>query len=103
MACDYPISGITMSWIVKTAFDIRLELVDHTQLETLPGEDEKPVLKAFHERKKKAHDSIDGLFGEDLQAKKKKEFAKMEEELKKFQKGGKGAPPPGSSPTTIRA
>ncbi len=87
--------------IVQSAFDIRLELVDHERLTELPTDDETDKLKdevdAFHERKKQEHTSIDTLFGEDPTAKKKSRLTKMEEELKKFQKGGKGAPPPWES------
>ncbi len=84
--------------ILKSAFDYRLELADPALLETLPGDDEGPAIKeevdAFHERKKKQHESIDTLFGEDPSARAKKRMSKVEAELKKFRKSGKGAPPP---------
>jgi len=77
--------------ILETPFDTRLEVTDHTLLESLPKEQATAAMKgevdAFLERSRSKQEDIESLFkGGAYEKKKKERFAGLEEQLKDFQK-----------------
>ena len=83
--------------LVKTPFDQRVDIIDHTLLETLPRSHDPNVLKeeieAFQERTEEHHDQLEKLLGEDPSAKVKAKNTKLSEELERFKKGGRPRSP----------
>lgn len=76
---------------VKSAYDLRVEIVDHVGLEELPKAEKGPGMEAeieeFEKRFKEKQEKLESLFGSDaLGKKKKKQMRSMEDELKEFQK-----------------
>lgn len=74
---------------LKSPFDVRFEVADHTRIEALPVEDTGPGIKdeveAFHEEFKKRQEELQGLFDSgEHEARKKKRLAGLENELRDF-------------------
>src|SRR5262245_26461463 len=74
---------------LKSPFDVRLEVADHTLIDALPVEDTGPGLKdeveAFHEQFKKRQEELQGLFDAgEHEERKKKRLAGLEDELRDF-------------------
>ncbi len=82
---------------IENPFDVRYELRDHTRLETLPAAHDASVLReevdAFRERAEERNADLDELFGVGMADRKKKDMNKLEKELKRFQKSGRGRSP----------
>jgi hypothetical protein len=79
--------GILMA--LKSPFDVRFEVGDHTQIETLPIDESGPKLKdeveAFHEQFKKRQEDLQNLFDSgETEARKKKRLEGLENELRGF-------------------
>jgi DNA-binding transcriptional regulator GbsR (MarR family) len=75
--------------LLKSPFDVRLEIADHLAVEKLPVEDAGPGLKdevdAFHEEFKKRQEELQNLFDSGEAEKRKKERLQgLEDELKGF-------------------
>ena len=74
---------------LKSPFDIRYDVGDHVKIDTLPTDDSGPKLKdevdAFHEEFKKRQESLQNLFDSgEMEARKKKRLAGLEDELRGF-------------------
>ena len=77
--------------IIKSPFDLRVELRDHLKIEELPLEDTGPGLKdeveEFHKRFKKKQEQLQNLFDSGaLEERKKQRLAGLDEELKSFKR-----------------
>lgn len=75
--------------VIKSPFDLRVEVADHTQIEALPVEDTGPGLKdeveEFHERFKKKQEELQNLFdSNEMEERKKKRLAGLDQELDRF-------------------
>jgi DNA-binding Lrp family transcriptional regulator len=83
--------------LIKTPFDQRVDIVDHTRLETLPRSHDPNVLKeeieAFQERTEAHQEELQKLLGENPDDKLKARTSKLSEELKRFKSGGRPRSP----------
>jgi hypothetical protein len=84
---------------VESPYDTRYELGDHLLLEELPKEADSPKLQEevarFQEKVRDRQEAMDRLFGDADRIRKKKErLSRLEEELRRFKKGGRGGRPP---------
>lgn len=74
---------------IKSPFDVRVEIHEHLKIEELPIEDTGPGLQdevdEFHKRFQQKQEALQNLFDSgELEAKKKKRLAGLEDELKTF-------------------
>jgi hypothetical protein len=83
--------------MTKSAYDLRMEVADHTLIESLPAAGEGPTMQdevsAFRDRFRERQSNIEHLFGEDPAARQKKRLGKLDDELKKWKKTTKLRPP----------
>src|SRR5262245_61133436 len=75
--------------LLKSPFDVRLEIADHLAIEKLPVEDTGPGLKdeveAFHEQFKKKQEELQNLFDSgEVEKRKQERLQGLEDELKGF-------------------
>jgi len=95
--------GLEARGIVKTirsAYDVRVEIVDHIALEELPQEAKGPgmeaEIEAFEKQLREKQERLEGLFGSDeLSERKKKQMQDIEDELKDFRRRRAGPLPEG--------
>lgn len=75
--------------IVKSAFDQRVEVRDHHQIDALPAEDSGPGFKdevdAFHRKFEEKQRQLQNLFDADERsARQRQRFENLDDELRKF-------------------
>jgi hypothetical protein len=74
---------------LKSPFDVRVDVGDHLRIEDLPEDDSGPRFKdeveAFHSEFQKRQDELRNLFDSgELEERKKKRLAGLEDELREF-------------------
>jgi hypothetical protein len=90
--CGHLVRGLEahgITGIIKSPFDVRVEVADHTKIEELPVEDRGPGLKdeveEFHSRFQKKQEQLQQLFDSgDAEAKRKQRLSGLDDELSKF-------------------
>lgn len=83
--------------VMESPFEIRVEIGDHTLLESLPKGSEAPSIKAeldsFIKRKKKEVEETEKMLSlDEIEKRKKEKISKLEDEMKKMK--GKSKPQP---------